>query len=139
MKSENWTNSDDGKINPNEYYSEMITEFPTLKNEIEDEEPEMVHFRMEIFSSYNIEQIKTKNHSELKRCFEFQESRIEKLNSELINALNVSYCESLLLGECASEMTEIRKLMTPKLEKVYSEYEEYYEKLAKVISNTNSQ
>tara|TARA_R110001583_G_scaffold51463_1_gene160658 strand:- start:176 stop:577 length:402 start_codon:yes stop_codon:yes gene_type:complete len=129
MKSENWTNFDDGKMNPNEYYSELITEFPTLKNEIESEEPEMVHFRMEIFSDYNIEQIKTKNHSELKRCFEFQESRIDKLNSELINTLNVSYCESLLLGECASEMTEIRKLMTPKLAEFYTKYEKYYAKL----------
>jgi hypothetical protein len=129
MKSENWTNSDEGKMNPNEYYSELIMEFPTLKNEIESEEPEMVHFRMEIFSDYNIEQIKTKNHSELKRCFEFQESRIDKLNSELINALNVSYCESLLLGEYASEMTVIRKLMTPKLAEFYAEYEKYYTKL----------
>lgn len=130
MKSENWTNYDDGEMNPNEYYSELITEFPTLKNEIESEEPEMMHFRMEIFSDYNIEQIKTKNHSELKRCFEFQESRIDKLNSELINALNVSYCESLLLGECASEMTEIRKLMTPKLAEFYAKYEKYYAKLS---------
>jgi len=129
MKSENWTNSDGGKMNPNEYYSDMITEFPILKNEIENEEPEMIHFRMERFSDYNIEQIKTKNHSELKRCFEFQESRIDKLNSELINALNVSYCESLLLGECGSEMTEIRKLMTPKLAEFYDEYEKYYTKL----------
>ena len=131
MKSENWTDLDDGKMNPNEYYSELITEFPILKNEIESEEPEMVHFRMEIFSDYNIEQIKTKNQSELKRCFEFQESRIEKLNSELINALNVSYCESLLLGECANEMTEVKEFMTPKLKEVYAEYEKYYAKLIK--------
>ena len=131
MKSENWTNSDDGKINQDEYYSDMITEFPILKNEIENEESEMVHFRMERFSDYNIEQIKAKNHSELKRCFEFQESRIDKLNSELINALNVSYCESLLLGECANEMTEIKELMTPKLKRVYAEYEKYYAELTK--------
>lgn len=116
---------------PNEYYSELIMEFPTLKNEIENEEPEMVHFRMEIFSTYNIEQIKTNNYSELNRCFQFQESRIDKMNSELINALNVSYCESLLLGECANKMTGIRKLMPPKLKEVYTEYEKYYTELTK--------
>ncbi len=131
MKSENWTNLDNDKMKPNEYFSELTMEFPTLKTEIESEDSEMVHFRMEIFSEYNIEQIKTKNYSELKRCFEFQESRIEKLNSDLINALNVSYCESLLLGECASEMTEIRKLMSPKLKGVYAEYEKYYAELIK--------
>nr|WP_042248761.1 hypothetical protein [Nonlabens ulvanivorans] len=129
MKSENWTNLDNNKMKPNEYFAELITEFPNLKTGIESWDSEMVHFRMETFSDYNIEQIKEKNHTELKRCFEFQESRIEKLNSDLINALNVSYCESLLLGECASEMTEIRKLMTPKLAEVYDEYEKYYTKL----------
>ena len=131
MKSENWTNLDNNKMKPNEYFSELITEFPILKTEIESEDSEMVHFRMERFSDYNIEQIKTKNYSELKRCFEFQESRIKKLNSDLINALNVSYCESLLLGECASEMTEIKKLLTPKLKEVYVEYEKYYAELTK--------
>tara|TARA_B100001059_G_C17613126_1_gene465615 strand:+ start:113 stop:511 length:399 start_codon:yes stop_codon:yes gene_type:complete len=131
MKSKNWTNLDTNKMKPNEYFSELIMEFPTLKTEIESEDSEMVHFRMEIFSDYNIEQIKTKNYAELKRCFEFQESRIEKLNSDLINALNVSYCESLLLGESASEMTEIRKLMLPKLKGVYVEYEKYYAELIK--------
>jgi hypothetical protein len=120
---------DDEKMNPNEYFSELITEFPSLKTEIENEDSEMIHWRMEVFSSYNIEQIKTKNHVELKRCFAFQESRIEKLNFNLTNALNVSYCESLLLGECAMEMTEIRKLMPTKLKRFYSEYENYYSKL----------
>lgn len=131
MKSENWTDLDKEKMTPNEFFSELITEFPILKNEIESEEHEMVHFRMEIFSDYNINQIKSKNHSELRRCFEFHESRIDKLNSELINALNVSYCESLLLGECANEMTKIKGLMTPKLKEVYAEYEKYYTELIK--------
>lgn len=131
MKSENWTDLDEGKMTPNEYYSELITEFHILKSDIESEEPEMVHFRMEIFSDYTIEQIKTKNHSKLKRCFEFQESRIEKMNSELINALDVSYCESLLLGEYANEINEIREIMTPKLKEVYIEYEKYYTELTK--------
>jgi hypothetical protein len=131
MKSENWTNLDNNKMKPNEYFSELISEFPTLKIGIENWDSEMVHFRMEMFSDYNIEQIKEKNHTELKRCFEFQESRIEKLNSDMINALNVSYCESLLIGECANEMTEIKELMTPKLKRVYAEYEKYYTELTK--------
>ena len=131
MESENWTNLDNNKMKPNEYFSELMMEFPALKTRIESWDSEMVHFRMEMFSDYNIEQIKTKNHSELKRCFEFQESRIEKLNSDLTNALNVSYCESLMLGECASQMSEIRELMTPRLKEVYQEYEKYYSELTK--------
>ena len=116
-------------MNAEQYFSELLAEFPILKAEIENEDYEMVHSRMEIFSNYNIEQIKSKKFSELKRCFDFQESRIGKLNSDLINALNVSYCESLLLGDCASEMNEIIKLMPKKKKKMYKDYDEYYTKL----------
>ena len=129
MKSNNWIDLDEKKIKSNEYFNDLIKEFPILKKEIEDEDTQMIHYRMEIFSNYNIEQIKTKNFLELKRCFEFQESKIDSLNSKLINALNVSYCESLLLGECADEMFEIKKLMTPKLKFIFLEYEEYYKRL----------
>lgn len=137
MESDNWKNLNNYEIKPNEYFSELIMEFPALKTEIESQDSEMVHFRMEFFSDYNIQQIKTKNITELKRCFDFQEIRIEKLNSDLINALNVSYCESLLLGECAKEMTEIMKLMPPKLKKNYVEYEKYYNELTK-LKKTNA-
>ena len=54
-----------------------------------------------------IDQIKNKDWNELKRCFDFQELRIEKASDELRNALTVSYCESLLLGEIAGQMKEI--------------------------------
>jgi hypothetical protein len=118
-------------MNSEEYFSKLIAEFPILKAEIENEDSEMIHTRMEIFSDYNIEQIKVHNISELKRCFDFQESCIEKLSLELINALNVSYCESLLLGKYSSEMNEIIKLMKPKLKETYTEYEKYYLKLTK--------
>ena len=132
MKSENWIDLDDGKMKPNEYFSELIKEFPTLKSEIESEDEEMVHFRMEIFSDYNIKQIQIKNYTELTRCFNFQELRIEKVNFNLINALEISYCETLLLGECASEMNEIIKLMGTKLKKMYKGYEVYYKELTKI-------
>lgn len=131
MENKNWIELNDGKMNSNEYFFKLLSEFPILKAQIEDEDSEMVHNRMEVFSNYNIDQIKSKNYSELKRCFYFQESYIENLNSDLINALNVSYFESLLLGECASEMTEMIKLMPSKLTKAYKKYEEYYTKLSR--------
>ncbi|MBI9058507.1 MAG: hypothetical protein JEZ01_12155 [Labilibaculum sp.] len=132
MENENKNSLNNGKMNPSEYFIELTKEFPILKTEIDLEDSDNYHFRMEIFSNYNIEQIKAKNYKELKRCFDFQESRIEKLNSSLYNALNVSYCESLLLGKCANEMTEMFKLMPQKLKKVYMEYEEYYTTLGQV-------
>lgn len=122
-----------------EYFKELTLEFPLLKTEIESEGPEMIHTKMEIFSAYNLEQIKSGNYSELKRCFDFQECRIESLELNLINALNVSYCETLLLGECAADMPEVKKIMPPKLKQNYIKYEEYYTSLKEISKKTNEQ
>ena len=132
MGNESRTSLVYSKMNSSKYFIELTKEFPNLKTEIDLKYYDNDYFRMEIFSDYNIEQILSKNYKELKRCFDFQESRIEKLNSNLYNALNVSYCESLLLGKCANEMTTIFKLMPPKLKKVYLEYEDYYTNMGQV-------
>jgi len=118
-------------MDADEYYKDLILSFPTLKKKIEEEDSTMIHMRMEVFADYTIDQIKRKDWNELKRCFDFQESRIEKLNSELVNALTVSYCEALLLGEMAGQMKEITPKMETKLEKLYKEYEDYYTDLVK--------
>jgi hypothetical protein len=39
--------------------------------------------RMEVLSDYTIDQVKKKDWNELKKCFDFQELRIEKVNEEL--------------------------------------------------------
>ena|SRR5690606_1916987 len=131
MESKNWIDLNADKIKSDEYFSKLVIQFPALKKEIENEDCEMIYSRMDIFSNYSILQIDTKNITELKRCFDFQESLVEKLNSDLINALHVSYCESLLLGKSAAEMSEIINYMPPKLKTIYIDYENYYIKLAK--------
>jgi hypothetical protein len=107
----------------------MITEFPSIRQNILEEEAEHIHFRMERFADYTIEQIKSKNETEIVRCFNFQESKIDFMTAELINALTVSYCESMLLGKCADQMTQTKNLMPIKLKKIYLDYEKWYEEL----------
>lgn len=51
------------------------------------------------------------------------------MSAELINALTVSYCESLLLGKCADRMTQTKNLMPIKLRKIYLDYEKWYAEL----------
>jgi hypothetical protein len=131
MKSKNWVDANEGKMDGNSYFNELTKEFSAISNQIKEEGSEMIHMKMETFARYTIEQIKQNNYFELKRCLDFQESKIDLLHSDLVNALNVSYCESLLLGECAQEMAQVLKLMGPKLKAHYLAYERYYSDLVK--------
>ncbi|MES2285824.1 MAG: hypothetical protein V4547_09070 [Bacteroidota bacterium] len=117
------------KINSNAFLNELLIYFPQLEDKIKAEERNLVHPRMEIFSDYSIEQIEKENYAELKKCFDFHESRIEFMVPELINALTVSYCESIMLGKCASKMERIKTLMPIKFKTQYLNYEKYYNDL----------
>ncbi len=108
------------------YFNDLVTEFPLLKSKIMEEYAEMVHFRMEIFADYTLEQIKTGNITELNKCFSFQEANISLMTPHLRNALVVSYCEALLLGECADKMKSLINLMPPKLKNIYFDNEKWY-------------
>ena len=112
------------------YFNELIIAFPSLKSEILKEDAEMIHSRMETFADYTKEQIKRDNNIELTKCFNFQESKIDLMTSELLNALTVSYCESLLLGGCGDRMKDLIYLMPPKLKFIYIDYETWYNELA---------
>ena len=112
-----------------EYFASLTSEFPMIKEDIEEEDPGMDHMRMERFADYTIKQIFEQNIPELKRCFDFQESKIELINSKIDNALQVSYCESMLLGPCSNQMDRTVKLMPPKLRAKYAEYSNYYNQL----------
>jgi hypothetical protein len=129
MKSENWTEANDAKMAPKDYYDELVRVFPDLKEKIEEWEEEMTHFKMEVFSEYTQDQIRKKNVSELKKCFDFQNSKIEGANDELLNCMNVSYCEALLLGGHGDEVEKFVSLMGEKLQKLYRDYETYYNEL----------
>lgn len=112
-----------------QYFNELIITFPSLKSEILEWDAEMIHFRMEMFAAYTMEQISRNDRIELVKCFNFQESKIDLMAEDLLNALTVSYCEALLLGECSAEMKNLIDLMPPKLRFVYLDYEKWYNEL----------
>ncbi len=118
-------------MNEKIFFDQLIVEFPKIKTYIESEDPDLVHLKMEIFADYTIEQIQKENISELKKCFAFQENRIDLMNSVLKNALIVSFCESMLLGKCSNKMEEVKMYMPNKLKLEYLEYEKYYNNLRK--------
>lgn len=126
MKNENWIDINDGKISGFEFFQLVLAEFPQLECEINEWEQTYIHMKMEIFAEYTIKQIESNNILELTKCFNFIESKIDELNLDIENALNVSYCESLLLGDAADEMYRIINLMPTKLKTIYLDYKQHY-------------
>lgn len=112
-----------------DFFNDLIIQFPSIKADILENDPELIDIRMERFADYSIKQIVDNNIQELKKCFDFQESKIDFMNSDLRNALLVSYCEALLLGKYADRMKELIKLMPTKLSAIYIEYEQWYNDL----------
>jgi endo-1,4-beta-mannosidase len=109
------------------YFQHLTDTFPDLHDDISSEDGN--HMRMEHFANYTIRQIKKSDFAELKKCFDFQESKIDIINPDIENAMTVSYCESMLLGDVSNQMTQIMQYMGPKLKKMYQEYETYYNNL----------
>lgn len=131
MKNENSSDANEGKLTPREYYEELGRIFPDLKVKIDNWGEDMNHFKMEEFGEYTQDQIRRNNVSELRKCFEFQNSKIETANDDLLNCMTVSYCEALLLGELRREVEEVVSLMGDHLRRMYKDYEYYYNELGK--------
>ena len=87
------------KIDHKQYFDNLENEFPEIASVVNEEREYGDHIAMERFASYIILQIENKNYDEMKRCFQFQENRIDNLNDGLMNAIVVSYCESLLSSQ----------------------------------------
>lgn len=131
MKKPNWIEVDKGKIDGKKYFQEMGKEFPELVEELNWHEDDLIHPKMEIFSRYTNQQIKDGNDKELIRCFHFQEQRLGKVDSDLENAIYVSYCETLLLENKEEVMISKKELMFKKLKWYFDDYEKHYIELLK--------
>ncbi len=123
MKKPDWIDVDKDKMHWKEYFQEMEKEFPGLVEELNWHEGDLIHPKMEVFSRYTNQQIKDGNDKELIRCFHFHEQRLGKIDSELENAIYVSYCETLLLENEEEVLKEKRELMGKKLKWYYDDYE----------------
>ena len=120
-----------------DFFKDLVISFSILKQDIEEEDIYMIHFRMEVFAGYTNKLIKQNDIQEIIRCFNFLESRINLMSNSLINALNVSYCEALLLSENAYNMEPIVQIMPTKLSAVYAEYKQYYANICQRHRDSN--
>jgi hypothetical protein len=114
-------------ITPEAYFEAMIIAFPKLKKALErEDEKGLNHLKMEHFSRYTNEQIRKYDNKEFMRCLAFQEAMIDVMPPEIENALLVSYCESLLLGQYVVQMKKKVKNMPPKFKEKYEFYADWY-------------
>ena len=114
--------SSSNKVTSKEYFEKLLKAFPKL--ELEYDEEFGIHYNMERFADYTLIQIDSKNWQELQNCFKFQDDQIAFIDTEIENALNVSYCESIVCH--LSEDVSIVKLMPPRFCKFYEEYRDHY-------------
>ncbi len=121
--NKNWIFYEDGKLTVEEFFNQLIKEFPTLKAEIEEAKEIGEHLMMEVFSAYTIKQFRDNNFQELKRCFQFIENHLDNVKDEIINALYVSYCETII-----SEVNDsaIQNYMGRKFIEFYLEYDKHW-------------
>jgi len=110
----------------NEYFAEMAADFPSLKDEIDFWEEEDIFNRMEEFARYTNMQITSGEIDELRRCLMFQEQRIDKVNQGLLNALDISYFETIYSENDLNTLKELKKLMPEKLKIFYKKHEKSY-------------
>ncbi|MBK9532193.1 MAG: hypothetical protein IPO42_10400 [Chitinophagaceae bacterium] len=109
------------------FFSELLIQFPKLESEFDTEDG--LHYKMNRFANYTIEQIEQKNIEELNKCFDFVESRIRLLTPDIENALNVSYCETLLCYDQPKRGIEMKNMMPKQLFRFYLDYKKYYNSL----------
>jgi hypothetical protein len=114
-------------ITPEAYFEAMSVAFPKLKKALQNEDEKgLNHLKMEHFSRYTNDQIRKRDNKEFMRCLAFQEAMIDVMPPEIENALLVSYCESLLLGQYGLEMKKKVKNMPPKFKAQYEYYADWY-------------
>ena len=95
MKKINWINPEEDKIDVEHYFDILGASFPSILTELDSWGNDLLHMKMEVFAAYTLHQIQAKNTLEVYKCLAFQEKHIPIINSDLKNAIEVSYCETL--------------------------------------------
>ena len=114
------------------FFSKILNEFPNLEEEFKEAEENEIHYKMERIAEYINKCIKERNEAEVFLCFDIIERFLKQgVEPKFENALNVSFCESILLLNNEQDKSWAIILMKAKLKTIYSDYQEHYEKTFK--------
>lgn len=107
-----------------EFVSALVNEFPELREEVEDEiYSGLLHLEMACFARYTQDAIDQGDAERVSKCFNFADRFFVNADSNLNNALIVSYLENLNFDSPNGNKAEA--LLTPLMRQYWLEINEY--------------
>ena len=127
MYKPNWIDVDKDKMHSKAFFEAMVLAFPPLEKAMEDYNENETHANMEEFSRFVNVLIQANADQSIAACFNFVNAHLPLVDSDLENALNVSFCETLITENPAEVIAEKAELMPANLRAFFEEYKEYYD------------
>ncbi|HEK19298.1 DUF7674 family protein [Mucilaginibacter sp.] len=98
-----------------EFLQLLVEQFPAIKDDVLDEDYKgLITLQVKFFTKYANNCISTGRLDEVRRVFEFFEAVLPKIDSDLDNALHVTFLERLNLDDDNVNAREASKLLNPK-------------------------
>jgi hypothetical protein len=120
------------------FFEEMVNRFPEMEKELFDKNDLTIeHYDMARLAELSIKNIGLKNWVKLKQYFDYLEKNIPNLSSDLIVALEVSYCEHIFTSELNNDqLNEAVSYMNPLLYSLYYNRKAKFDEIVKAYSET---
>lgn len=110
------------QITTDEFLELLTQQFPAIKEEVFDDDWKgLIHLQIACFYRYTNQCIISGRLDEVRRCFDFFEKTIDKVDSRTNNALYVSYLEHLDMAGNERNKAATRKLLKPKYLKIWEQ------------------
>lgn len=110
------------EITTDEFLDLLTQQFPAIKEEVLDEDWNgLIHLQVACFYRYANQCIISGRLYEVRRCFDFFEKTIEKVESRTENALYVSFLEHLDMAGVERNKAESRNLLNTKYLKIWEQ------------------
>lgn len=109
-------------ITTDEFLDLLTQQFPSIKEEVFDDDwKDLIHLQVACFYRYTNQCIISGRLDEVRRCFDFFEKTIEKVDNRTENALYVSFLEHLDMAGSEINKAESRKLLSTKYLKIWEQ------------------
>ncbi len=129
MNYPEWDESLSDKNLIEEFYRELLIQYPEMKEDVEYNEG-LLHIDMGYLQSLAEKLCKERKLDEVRKCFNWVNSFFCRSKNELLNAINVSFLEYFEYHHGLT-VNEFEELMPPELYRGYKEMMAYMEKMAK--------
>jgi hypothetical protein len=113
-------------MNHEQFVEQLLAEFPELHGEVTDEDwAGLLHLEMACFARRTQSAIDGKDRQGVSRCFEFARRVFQQADSEVKNAVYVSYLENLDFHDGKRERSWAIELMPPSLKAGWVDINQY--------------